>query len=197
MESMAMPGDPADPSRRQAVEALDEIARLRDRTRRSLGMPWFPLICFGAVTMLSAPLVATAGTVTLIPVWLAGGAAGMLLTRRYYRRRGQRLGVTGMGWRLGAAAAVMIVLGLFAGIAGGMAGGPAAGLLAPVVMVAAGYVALGWLQHNLMPSLTIVSAAGLAAVLILHHLAPWVVELAFGAAMATAGVALRAIEARQ
>jgi hypothetical protein len=188
--------DPADPSRREAAEALDELASLRGRTRRSLGMPWFPLICFGAVTMLSAPVVAAAGTIALIPVWLAGGVAGMLLTRRYYRRRSQRLGVTGLGWRLGAAAAAMIVLGLLAGAAGGMAGGQAAGLLAPVVMVVAGYVALGWLQHNLMPSLAIAPAAALAAVLILHHLAPWIVELAFGGAMATAGAGLRSIEAR-
>jgi hypothetical protein len=191
-----MSGDPAGPSSREAAEALGEIARLRGRTRRSLGLPWFPLTCFGAVTMLSAPLVAAAGTVALILVWLAGGTAGMLLTRRYYRRRGQRLGVTGVGWRLGAAAAAMIVLGLVAGVVGGMAGGQAAGLLAPVVMVVAGYLGLGWLQHNLLPSLVIVPAAALAAVLILHHLPPWVVELAFGAAMATAGVGLRAIEAR-
>jgi hypothetical protein len=191
-----MLGDPAGPSSRQAAEALGEIARLRGRTRRSLGMPWFPLTCFGAVTMLSAPLVAAAGTIVLIPVWLAGGTAGMLLTRRYYRRRGQRLGVTGPGWRLGVAAAAMVAAGLVAGVAGGTAGGQAAGLLAPVMVVAAGYLALGWLQHNLVPSLAIVPAAVLAAVLILHHLAPWVVELAFGAAMATAGAGLRAVEAR-
>jgi hypothetical protein len=191
-----MPDSPAGPSRRQAAEALGEIARLRRRTRRSLGMPWFPLTYFGAVTILSAPLVAAAGTIALIPVWLAGGMAGMLLTRRYYRRRGQRLGVTGRGWRLGVAAAAMIVLALLAGVAGGMAGGQAAGLLAPVVTVVAGYLALGWLQHNLVPSLAIAPAAALAAVLIFCDLAPWVVELAFGAAMATAGVGLRSIEAR-
>jgi hypothetical protein len=120
----------------------------------------------------------------------------MLLTRRYYRRRGQRLGVTGLGWRLGAAAAVMIVLGLVAGVAGGMAGGQAGGLMAPVVMVVAGYLALGWLQHNLMPPFAVIPAAALAAVLILHHAAPWMVELAFGGAMATAGVGLRWVEAR-
>jgi hypothetical protein len=191
-----MPGDPAGLSRRQAAEALGEIERLRRRTRRSLGMPWFPLTCFGAVTILSAPLVAAAGTITLIPLWLAGGAAGMMLTRRYYRRRGQRLGVTGRGWRLGAAAGAMIVLGLLAGVAGGVAGGQSAGLLAPVVTVVAGYLALGWLQHNLMPSFAIAPAAALAVVLIVYHQAPWIVELAFGAAMATAGVGLRLIEAR-
>jgi hypothetical protein len=191
-----MLGHPAGASGRQAAEALGEVARLRGRTRRSLGMPWFPLICFGALTMLSAPLVAAAGTIALIPVWLAGGAAGVLLTRRYYRRRGRRLGVTGMGWRLGAAAAAMIVLGVFAGVAGGMVGGQAGGLLAPVVTVVAGYLALGWLQHKLLPSLAIAPAAALAAVLIWHHAAPWIVELVFGGAMAAAGAGLRAVEAR-
>ncbi len=40
-------------SPRQAAERLSEIAGLRRRTRRSLGTPWFPLVCFGALTMLS------------------------------------------------------------------------------------------------------------------------------------------------
>lgn len=78
-----------DTSARQAAEALDEIARLRGRTRRSLGVPWFPLVCFGVLTMLCAPLIAGAGPAALIPLWLVAGAAGMLLIRRYYRRRGR------------------------------------------------------------------------------------------------------------
>lgn len=193
---MTMLGNPMDASPRQAAEALGEISRLRGRTRRSLGMPWFPLICFGALTMLSAPLAAAAGTIALIPLWLAGGTAGMLLTRRYYRRRAQRLGVTGHGRRTWTIAAAMCVLCLVGAVASGMTGGPSAGLLAPVIMVAAGYLVLGWMQHNLVPSLAIAPGAALAVGLILRGAAPWAVELAFGAAMVTAGAGVRALEVR-
>jgi hypothetical protein len=191
-----MLGDPPDASPREAAEALGEIARLRGRTRRSLGMPWFPLICFGALTMLSAPLVAAAGTITLVPLWLVAGTAGMLLTRRYYRRRGDRLGVTGRGRRVWAVAVVMGILCVAGGVVSGTASGPAAGLLTPVVVVAAGYLAMGWLQRNLAASLAAVPGAVLAAALILHGAAAWAVELAFGAAMVAAGAVLRAVEAR-
>jgi hypothetical protein len=159
-------------------------------------MPWFPLVCFGALTMLSAPLTAAAGTAALLPLWLVAGTAGMLLTRRYYRRRGRRLGVTGRGRRTWAVAAAMCVLCIVGGVVSGMTGGQAAGLMTPVVMVAAGYLALGWLQHNLVPSLVLAPGAALAAVLILRGATPWVVELAFGAWMVTAGAGLRAVEVR-
>jgi hypothetical protein len=191
-----MLGDPTDASPRQAAEALGEIARLRGRARRSLGMPWFPLVCFGALTMLSAPLAAAAGTIALVPLWLVAGTAGMLLTRRYYRRRGERLGVTGRGRRVWAVAGAMCIMCVAGGIVSGTTSGPAAGLLTPVVVVAAGYLALGWLQRNLLTSLAIVPGAVLAAVLILHGAAPWAVELAFGAAMVAAGAVLRAVEVR-
>jgi hypothetical protein len=188
--------DPTDASPRQAAEALGEIARLRGRTRRSLGMPWFPLVCFGALTMLSAPLVAAAGTIVLVPLWLVAGTAGMLLTRRYYRRRGERLGVTGRGRRVWAVAVAMGIVCVAGGVVGGTMSGPAAGLLTPVVVVAAGYLAMGWLQHNLPASLAVVPGAVLAAVLIVHGAGPWAVELAFGAAMVAAGAVLHAVEAR-
>ena len=191
-----MLGNPMNASPRQAAEALGEISRLRGRTRRSLGMPWFPMVCFGALTMLSAPLIAAAGTLALIPLWLVAGTAGMLLTRRYYRRRIRRLGVAGHGRRTWTIAAAMCVLCLAGGVAAGMAAGPAAGLLAPVVMVAAGYLALGWLQHNPVSSFAVVPGAAVAVGLILGGAAPWAVELAFGAAMVAAGAVLRAVEVR-
>jgi hypothetical protein len=72
-----MLGNPMDASARQAAEALDDIARLRGRTRKSLGVPWFPLVCFGVLTMLSAPLMAGAGTAALVrarPRWCRCGS---------------------------------------------------------------------------------------------------------------------------
>jgi len=188
--------DQHDASPRQAAEALDDLSRLRRRTRRSLGAPWFPLVCFGALTLLSAPLVAVAGTSVLLPLWLMAGAAGMLLTRRHYRRRARDRGVTGRGRLVWKIAVVMFVACLGAGVAAGMLGGEAAGLLAPIVIVLAGYLALGWLQRDPVPSLALAPGAALAVAAALAGLAPWIVELTFGIALTAAGAGLRAVQAR-
>lgn len=185
---------PVHASPRQAAEALGDLARLRRRTRRSLGVPWFPMVCFGALTMFSAPLVALAGTVVLAPLWLVAGAAGMLLTRRHYRRRARQRGVTGRGQRAWVVAWAMFAGCMTAGVAAGTMGGQAAGVLAPIVVVVAGYVALGWLQRDPVPSLAIAPGAVLAAAFAVAGLAPWIVELTFGATMVAAGAGLRAAE---
>jgi len=61
-----------------------------------------------ALTALSAPLVATAGTTALAPLWLLAGGAGMLLTRRDYRRRARNR-LTGRRRRSWAVAVAMFV----------------------------------------------------------------------------------------
>ena len=187
-----MLGNPMDASARQAAEALDDIARLRGRTRRSLGAAWFPLVCFGVLTMLSAPLIAGAGTAALVPLWLVAGAAGMLLIRHYYRRRARRHGVTGRGRRAWTVAAVMFPACLVAGVTGGMAGGAAGGVLASIAVVVAGYFVMGLLQHDSAAALAVTPGAFLAVAFILAGLAPWIAELTFGAAMVAAGAGLRA-----
>lgn len=187
-----MLGNPASASARQAAEALDEVARLRGRTRRSLGVAWFPLVCFGVLTMLSAPLIAGAPPAALAPLWLVAGAAGMVLTRRHYRRRSRQQGVTGRGRRAWIVAAALFPACVLAAVAGSMADGAAGGVLASIVVVVAGYFAAGLLQHNSAAALAVTPGAVLAAAFILAGLAPWIAELTFGAAMVAAGTGLRA-----
>ena len=187
-----MLGNPASASARQAADALDEVARLRGRTRRSLGVAWFPLVCFGALTMLSAPLIAGAAPAALAPLWLVAGAAGMVLTRRHYRRRSRQQGVTGRGRRAWIVAAALFPACVLAAVAGSMADGAAGGVLASIAVVVAGYFAAGLLQHNSAAALAVTPGAVLAAAFILAGLAPWIAELSFGAAMVAAGAGLRA-----
>ncbi len=179
-------------SPRQAAEALDDLARLRRRARRSLGAPWFPLICFGALTTLSAPLVAVLGTSALLPLWLVAGAVGTLLTRRHYRRQVRHRGVTGRERRTWMIAMAMFVGCLTAGTAAGMTSGESAGVLAPILVVYAGYLTLGWLQRDPVPCLALTPGAALAAAFALSGIAPWIVEVIFGATLVMAGAALHA-----
>jgi uncharacterized membrane protein YfcA len=187
-----MLGNPMDASARKAAEALSDIARLRGRTRRSLGVPWYPLVCFGVLTILSAPLIAGVGAAALVPFWLLAGAAAMLLIRRYYRRRARRQGVTGRGRRAWTIAAAAFPACLIAGVAGSMAGGRAGGVLASIAVVVAGYFALGLLQRTSAAALAVTPGAILAVWLLRAGVAPWIAELTFGAAMVVAGVSLRA-----
>jgi hypothetical protein len=182
--------EPLDASPRQAAEALAEIAGLRRRTRRSLGMPWFPLVCFGALTMLSAPAVAVAGVGALAPFWAVAGAGGMLLTRRHYRHRSRRRGAAGRR-RAWTVAGAMFAGGFAAGVGAGVAAGETAGVLAPIAVVLAGYAVFGWLQRSLSPALAVAPGAAVAAALALADVSPWVIELTFGAALVAAGVSLR------
>ncbi len=191
-----MLSDPLDASPQQAAEILGDIARLRRRTRRALGLPWFPLVCFGGLTMLSAPVVAVAGVSALAPLWLVAGAAGMLATRRHYRNHARQLGLAGRGRRTWTVAVAISVLGMTAGVVGGTAGGAAGGVLAPIAVVVAGYLVLGWLQGNVLPGLAVALAAMVAVVVVLAGRPPWVTELTFGAALVVAGAAARAVTAR-
>ncbi len=188
--------DPLDASPRQAAQTLEDLARLR-RRRRRLGAPWFALVCFGALTMLSAPLIAVTSPAALLPLWVVGGAGGMLLMRHYYRRRARQRGVTGRGRRAWTVGVVMFVTCLAAEIAIGlMNGGETASLTTPIVMTLAGYLALGWLARDPVPSLAIVPGAALAAALALAGLAPWIVELTFGATLVAVGAGLRVAQER-
>lgn len=188
--------DPVDTSPRQAADLLGEVVRVRRRTRRSLGVPWFPLLCFGALNMLSAPLIVVAGLAVLAPLWLVAGSAGMLLIHRHYRRRAQCRGVTGLGRRAWTIAAAMFSGCLAAALTAGLLGGAEAGFLAPIIVIFIGYLVLGWLLRTPLPPLVVAPGAALAIALLLGGLAPWLVELTFGAALMAAGAALRALEAR-
>jgi len=178
----------------RAAETLEELAELRRRSRRSLGQPWFPMVCFGIVTIFSAPLVAVAGTVVLLPLWIAAGVGGMVLTSRYYHRRGRFTGITARSGPVWAVAIGMFVVCLLAGIVGGNVWGAAGGSVAPIVIVILGYTAMGWLQRNALPPAMTAAGGTIAALLALSGQRPWLVESAFGVTLVGAGAILRTLE---
>jgi len=182
-----------EPSGQEAVDTLRDLARLRRATRHSLGTPWFPLVYFGALTMASALLLADGPGAAVIALWVLGGALGMALTRRHYRRRAQQRGVIGrrrtwwVAWAMSAGCFV-------AGVCGGILGGLAGGVIGPMAVVSAGYVVMGLQQRRPSVALAAVPAAALAALAAATGGSPQFAELCFGAALALAGAVLFGVE---
>jgi hypothetical protein len=179
---------------RQAAETLDELAALRRRLRRSLGQPWFPPVCFGAVTVASAPLVAAVGTVVLLPLWIVAGIVGMHLTRRHFARRARLTGVYTRAGGVWVVSVAMFLLCLLAGVAAGLRWGEAGGTFAPIVVVLLGYAVLAWLQRNALVLALVLLCAVAGAVPALSGQRAWLVALIFGAALMLAGGMLSLVQ---
>jgi len=71
----------------------------RRRARADLRAEWFPLLVFGILTLVSAPLYAQQlsfgpSTVPWVDLyWLVAGSFGYIAVARYYRRREAELGI--------------------------------------------------------------------------------------------------------
>lgn len=174
----------------EAAELLRHVEGLSHEARVSLGAPWFPLVVFGAVIALSAPVVAFAGTNALLPLWLVASVAGLTAVRRHYRSRARSRGATGRArvWAIG----VGMSIGCFcAALAAGRLGGEDAALAAPIAVTVVGYVTLGMLQRSWQPADWVAVAAAMALLLLVAGSPPWAVELAFGGGMVAVGLVLR------
>jgi len=177
-------------------ELLGELSRLRRRARRSLVLPWFPLVCFGAVTVLGAGIIAATATSGLLIVWVTAGVAGLYATRRFYAARGTRLGVS-PPVRTRHAALGLFSLCFVATLLAGWWGGQAAALMAPILTVLLGYAVLGWLNRDPRPPIAVAPAAAAGLTAAACGARPWLVEFTFGILLVAAGLTLRTIDARQ
>lgn len=145
------------------AEALREIEQLRTRTQQQLDAFWFPLMLFGALTVISAIVGAVYGGVASGMFWLVAGPLGGAATGFHYYKRESRLGVESnpVPW---IATAVGIMVGCFAtGFAGGSLELPALSTLGPLLTISAGYLIFGRLAHSMTVSVAAV-LLGLAVV---------------------------------
>ena len=140
--------------RSDITHTLEEIEGLRRNTRRELQSFWFPMVLFGALTLVAGPLCLIGDGDALGLYWALAGPTGGVAIGVYYVRREAALG-------LGRAAAPYII------VAGGLMAGafllPAftSGDLQEVVSyfaVAAGYLGFAWIERE-------ARIAGIAAVI--------------------------------
>lgn len=94
----------------EIAQTLDQVEKLRRDTRRTLQSFSFPMVLFGALTLLSAPLflIGDGGAVALF--WALAGPAGGVATGVHYARREQTLGLSRC-----ATPYIVVAVGIMAG----------------------------------------------------------------------------------
>ncbi|MGI8684477.1 MAG: hypothetical protein ACR2MO_05215 [Acidimicrobiales bacterium] len=80
--------------RTEIARTLEEIETLQRGTRQTLQSFWFPLVVFGAITLLSSPFFLAGDGSAGGLFWAVAGPAGGIVTGTYYARREDDLGIS-------------------------------------------------------------------------------------------------------
>lgn len=177
------------------TETLAELRRLRRRTRGTLRSVWFPLVLFGALSIVSAPFYAIGGAAVGV-FWLLAAPAGIVVTSRYFHRRERRLGLEG------AAApyvATGIAMALAAWLTGALGGGGDVSTYGPPLAIAAGTLVFAALDRSAQlaaVAAALLAVAGAVALAGLDSPGP-LLAVSFGAGYLIAGLLFRRDERRR
>lgn len=175
-----------------AAETLRRVDDVRRGTRRMLNVAWFPMLLWGTIVLVSAPISMASDAVTGI-YWLLAASAGLLVTIRFFRRHGFEHGLEPRHRKLYPGVGVAIALTCFAL---GAAGGEMVSAVGPIYAVAVGmlaFAALGRVGIFAYASAALVAAATL--IVIAHPGDPIVVAaLVEGSLLLVAGFSILIVE---
>ena len=149
-----------------AQTTLAELARIEDAVRRPRTAVWFPLLVFGLIDTVGAPLAWIIGRDHLGPYFLPMSVLGAILCVRHYRDTGRTSGLQtpAFVW-LGVILAAALAAAACSGI-GGDNDWDALNLAGPAVSFMVGYTVLGvWARSTTM--LFVVAGLGATAVTVL------------------------------
>lgn len=141
-----------DPSDASAV--LAHLRQVQRRASSRLPGMWFPLLLFGALSLLSIPVVVWLGLGWYNLFWGVAGPTGGLLTALFYALAGRRIGLEVPAVPYLVALVVIVAGAAVAGAVGGIIDEPRLSVAGPPLAVAAGLlliarqtrsVALVWL----------------------------------------------------
>jgi hypothetical protein len=97
----------------QASDLLHQTQRLTARARVDRHWTWLPLVVFGGLSLLAAPLYHTSiGLWAPLVYWLVAGPIGYTICARYHRARRQRTGIGGVPVGPYVTTGVLLLLGL-------------------------------------------------------------------------------------
>jgi hypothetical protein len=172
----------------QARQMLAQAADLRRVGGRPVGL-WPPLLVFGAVTALDAP-ISVLGQLAASLWFVAAAPVAFTAVGRCSARHAHRRGMEAPGWRLSVlgvasfAACWLICLVLVAG-----AHLPVG--LVWVIAVGAGYLAWSRFARSVPVALVAVALTAVGVGLALSPAPGWTVPLGVGTVMILGGIALR------
>jgi len=170
----------------EAAVTLSELERVRRHTRAAVHPAWFPLVFFGIAGRVSTPLLFIGHGAATGLFWLIAGPLGGVATSQYYGKRAVTLGA---GVRGGA----YIVLGVTLFVAAWLTGLVTESASGPMLVIAVGYLAFGWMERS-WPVAAVAVALGVAAVLVIvtdPRRPDVILALVFGLGFAGTGLMLR------
>jgi hypothetical protein len=165
---------------------LDELERVRKRTRAAVHPAWFPLLIFGVIGLVSIPFGFIGDGIGTGLFWLVAGPAGGFACAHYYRNRAYSLGA-------GVRGRAYTVLGVMLFVSAWVAGFVTQSAAGPMLVVAVGYIAFAWLDRS-WPTAAVATVLGGAAVIVVatgaEH-ADIILALVFGLGFSVTGLLLR------
>jgi hypothetical protein len=172
----------------RARELLTEANGLRQVGKRPAGL-WPPLVIFGAVVVIDAPLGAL-GSLAANLWFIAAAPLAFVAVSRCSAVQAHRRGMEGSARRLSVLGAASFAAGWLVCFALVAAAHLAVGL-AWAIMMGAGYLAWSRVARSVPAALVAVALAAVGAGLALSPAPAWTVQLGVGTVMILGGLALR------
>jgi hypothetical protein len=178
----------------ELMQTLREVEGARRRTRSDLRALWFPLLLFGGLILVSAP-VSLADDPWSAIYWAMVSPVGVAVTAAFYRRRGAQAGLVGAGWGyLATAVLLLLAAPLAAGVLSELVSGRA-GVVAPWIAVSLAYLVFAWLERSVVIAVVTACLGALALLFASNGVsagtAAPLLALAYGLSFVALGVAYR------
>lgn len=177
----------------EAAQTLQSVRAARAVTRRRLSGYAFPLIVFGALTLLSAPFFAIWEGAGVALFWLVAAPLGTFAVARHQRTRALTMGA-GRAGRPYAITATALIAACFAlGIVGGASGELDIAKFGPPLAICAAYVVFAWLERSiaLAALATVVGALTIGFAVADVDDAAQILALIYGASFVALGLGVR------
>lgn len=177
----------------EASQKLKSVRDARTASRGRLRSYSYPLIVFGALTMLSAPFFSIWEGAGVALFWLVAAPAGAFVVAREQRTREITVGA-GRSARPYAITAAALVLACFAlGTIGGVTDQVDVSRFGPPLAVSIAYLVFAWLERSAALAALATLVAVLTFVLAITGIdhAAQILALTYGASFLTLGVIAR------
>ena len=133
----------------EARESLAFSEYARKRARDDMGRPWVALVLLASLSVVSLSLTDVA-TSPLGLFWVFVGPLGAGAIAFYAYRRNRSSGIDSSPLAYVAVTVGLLILAYTAGMIGFAFGIPAIARFGPALVVAAGYLALAWIERSWM-----------------------------------------------